>query len=42
MTQKEMITKIIEILSTQDMWIVNQFYRFTVNMTKNEKGGAAV
>ena len=42
MTQKEMITKIIEILSAQNMWIVNQIYRFTINMTKNGKGGAAV
>lgn len=39
MSREESIAKIVEILSTQSWWIINQVYRATVNITKDEKGG---
>lgn len=42
MTKEIMIAKIMEILvNEKNWWIVNQIYRFSVNMTKDEKGGEA-
>lgn len=40
--REECIKAINDILSkTSDLWILWQIYRFSVGMTKNEKGGAA-
>lgn len=38
MSKEETIAKIVKILSKSDWWIIDQIYRFTVNMTKDEKG----
>lgn len=35
--REQMIEKILEILSTQSLWVIEQVYRFAVNM----KGGVA-
>lgn len=40
--REEYIKLINDILSkTSDCWILWQIYRFSVNMTESEKGGAA-
>ena len=34
------LNNIIEILNTADLWVLDQIFRFSVNMTKpDEKGG---
>lgn len=40
MTKEFMLAKIMEILVNENnLWIIDKIYRFSVNMTKDEKGG---
>lgn len=36
MSKEQLVDKIVEVLSNQNLWVVEQVYRFAVNM----KGGA--
>lgn len=39
--REQMIEKIVEILSNQSLWVIEQVYRAVVSVTKPEKGGVA-